>query len=83
MPDIPCRFGCAHAVVEVVLSAGCACHPDDRRQALCMQHYVKATPLGTMVLARVIEKEAWEWHMRQMEALNHGQRMVKQAMRQP
>jgi hypothetical protein len=32
------------------LSAGCVCYPVDREQALCMQHIVRATPLGTMEL---------------------------------
>jgi hypothetical protein len=38
-----CRF-CSDPVFE--LSAGCVCYPDDRYQALCMQHVIKATPLG-------------------------------------
>jgi len=34
------------------MSAGCVCFPGDVEQALCMQHVVRATPLGTMELKR-------------------------------
>ena len=30
------------------LSAGCACYPNDRDQALCLQHIERSTPLGAM-----------------------------------
>jgi hypothetical protein len=41
-----CRFCNAPAIVVITLSKGCICYPDDREQALCAQHLVRATPLG-------------------------------------
>lgn len=43
-----CRFCDDPAVVKVALSDGCFCFPADREQLLCAQHYVGATPLGSM-----------------------------------
>jgi hypothetical protein len=48
--DRLCRFQCGPAVAVFEMSAGCICYPADREQALCMQHIVRATPLGTMEL---------------------------------
>lgn len=50
--DLKCRFCDSPAVAVFRLDAGCACHPNDREQALCEQHVVKATPIGDMVLIR-------------------------------
>jgi hypothetical protein len=47
----PCRFGDGPAVAVFELDAGCACFPDDRWQALCTQHAMRASPLGSMELA--------------------------------
>lgn len=57
-----CRFGhSVEAAVRVDLSEGCICFPEDREQALCAQHYVRMTPLGSV---RVIEwlNPVWERH---------------------
>jgi hypothetical protein len=47
-----CRFNDSEAVAVFAMSEGCVCFPDDREQALCMQHIVRATPLGEMTLIR-------------------------------
>jgi hypothetical protein len=47
-----CRFCGTPAVAVFDLDRGCFCHPEDREQALCMQHVVKASPLGEMLLQR-------------------------------
>lgn len=56
---VPCRFCGTPAVAVFELDAGCACFPDDRRQALCMQHVVRASPLGTMELAEDLTSGAF------------------------
>jgi hypothetical protein len=48
----PCRFGDGPAVAVFDLDRGCACFPDDHRQALCVQHAIRSTPLGSMRLAQ-------------------------------
>lgn len=48
----PCRFGDGPAVAVFALSDGCACFPDDREQALCAQHALKASPIGAMTLTK-------------------------------
>jgi hypothetical protein len=45
------------------LEKGCFCYPDDRQQALCPQHYVKATPIGKMELVQVLDPALWEWFL--------------------
>lgn len=45
-----CRFCDSEAVGVFALDQGCACFPDDRLQPLCMQHIIKVTPIGDMVL---------------------------------
>lgn len=47
-----CRFCGAAAVAVFALPRGCICYPDDREQALCPQHVIRATPLGGMTLLR-------------------------------
>ena len=59
-----CRF-CHHGAVAVfTLSDGCACFPDDREQALCAQHIVRASPLGSMELKDVVDREMWAFMVR-------------------
>lgn len=48
--DLGCRFCSSPAVAIFTMTEGCLCYPDDRQQALCMQHILRATPLGTMDL---------------------------------
>jgi hypothetical protein len=50
-PPVSCRFGDGPAVAVFDMDAGCICFPDDRQQALCAQHAMRSTPLGSMVLA--------------------------------
>jgi hypothetical protein len=47
-----CRFCDSKPVAVFAFDSGCVCYPEDRRQALCMQHVVRATPLGSMQLAQ-------------------------------
>lgn len=51
-----CRFCDDFAVGLFEMSDGCVCFPEDREQWLCMQHALKATPLGSM---RCIASAAW------------------------
>ena len=60
-----CRFCSAAAVAVFTLSDGCFCFPDDREQALCLQHIVKATPSGTMDLKTVLDEPLWAWFQQQ------------------
>ena len=50
MTPARCRFCDDLAVAVFDLPRGCACFPDDRVQALCMQHIVKANDLAGMSL---------------------------------
>lgn len=45
-----CRFCNDGAVAIFALNEGCLCFPDDREQALCMQHVIKANPIGSMTI---------------------------------
>ena len=47
-----CRFGCDVAVFLVALQ-GCFCFPNDRKQWLCQQHFVKLDQEYT-VLADIV-----------------------------
>jgi hypothetical protein len=38
------------ALAIFAVSEGCLCRPDDREQALCLHHIMKATPLGSFEL---------------------------------
>ena len=49
-----CRFCSAPAAATYALDAGCLCYPEDREQALCVQHIIRATPLGAMRLLAVV-----------------------------
>ncbi len=57
-PDLECRFGCGPAIAVFAMDRGCVCYPDDRQQALCMQHIVRATPLGRMTVVRDLTADA-------------------------
>jgi hypothetical protein len=48
-----CRFGCDDAVLFVAVPEGCFCFPNDRKQWLCLQHFVKLDAPYT-VLADVV-----------------------------
>lgn len=56
-----CRFCRSSAIAIYELSKGCFCYPEDKEQALCPQHIVSATPIGTMELKEVIDTEIFEW----------------------
>jgi hypothetical protein len=53
-----CRFCGSLAAARFRLDRGCVCYPDDRIQDLCMQHVVRATPLGGMELMCVLD-DSW------------------------
>ena len=56
--ESPCRFVHNSAAVAIfTFSRGCICFPDDREQALCIQHIVGATPLGSMELVKDLTKD--------------------------
>jgi hypothetical protein len=63
--DVKCRFCSASAIAKYAMDRGCVCFPDDREQALCAQHIIRATPLGSMelledyTLEKVIERGLW------------------------
>jgi hypothetical protein len=44
-----CRFEGSPAVAIYEMDEGCLCHPEDRQQALCMQHVERANPIGSMI----------------------------------
>jgi len=55
--DVRCRF-CNDAAVGIFeFPGGCICYPEDRRQALCMQHVIRATPLDGMSLVEDLTME--------------------------
>jgi hypothetical protein len=54
MENVPCVMCGDPAVALYRMEKGCVCRPDDREQALCQQHIVKATPLGSMELVRYL-----------------------------
>lgn len=45
-----CRFCSTEPIARAAFDQGCFCYPDDREQDLCLHHYMRATPLGTMTL---------------------------------
>jgi hypothetical protein len=59
MPDhpTPCRFCGDPAVAVFALDRGCLCYPEDREQALCMQHVVRASPAGSMLLTADLTRD--------------------------
>ena len=59
--SVACRFCAWVAVARFALPQGCACYPDDREQALCVQHVVNAEPIGAMELIEVLDVPQWEW----------------------
>lgn len=56
-----CRFGDRPAIARYALSDGCVCYPDDREQDLCVQHILRATPLGTMKKLVVYDEARMHW----------------------
>jgi len=58
--QMKCRFCPSMAVAIVSLSNGCACYPHDREQALCLQHFVKASPLGSFEVTLVLVPELYQ-----------------------
>lgn len=64
---IPCRFCAAPAVVRFAFPQGCVCFPDCREAGLCLQHVVRATPLGEMRLLEILLPDVWEWFCREEE----------------
>ena len=59
--SVKCRFCKSDALAVFHLPRGCFCYPDDREQALCPQHIIRATPLGEMTLKEVLDADGWEW----------------------
>jgi hypothetical protein len=54
---VPCRF-CGEgssAVGKYAMPEGCFCYPNDREQALCAQHVIRATPIGAMELVVIYQ----------------------------
>ncbi len=49
-PPFYCRFGDGEAIAIWDMPGGCMCYPEDRAQALCLQHSRRATPLDGMTL---------------------------------
>jgi hypothetical protein len=43
---VPCRQCGDPAAAVFALPQGCVVYPDDREQALCVHHALRATPLG-------------------------------------
>jgi hypothetical protein len=58
-----CRFCDDNAVAVFSFPNGCVCYPDDRTQALCTHHSLKATPIYGMVLVEdlTVGNEFTEW----------------------
>ena len=58
-----CRFCDDEAVAIFVLNEGCFVFPNDREQALCMHHVLKATPIGSIELAKDLteNEEFTDW----------------------
>ena len=58
-----CHFCNSGAVAGFFMPEGCWCYPKDREQVLCMQHVIKATPLGGMELIGdfTVDREFSEW----------------------
>ena len=42
-------------------------YPDDREQALCLDHYISAAPIGPMEVAEMLDAPQWEWFTRTQE----------------
>jgi hypothetical protein len=58
-----CAHGCEHAAVLT------------QRGALCMRHYV--THEGNLAIAKVLDKDQWHAHLRQVEANLAAERAIK------
>jgi hypothetical protein len=56
-----CRMCGDEAVAVFHFSRGCVCFPHDQEQALCLQHIIKAEPLGDMVFKQALKPADWEW----------------------
>lgn len=49
-----CRFGCGDPVYGIfMMDRGCICYPNDRIQALCLQHAMKSEPIGEMEMIEI------------------------------
>jgi len=62
--DLKCA-GCkkpADMIVEY--DRGCFCRPNARHEPLCIQHYVKSTPLGWIEIVEVLPGP-WEQHIKE------------------
>lgn len=63
MEPVRCSFdGHAEAVARFLLERGCLGRPQDREQYLCIQHAVKAQPLGMMFLVEILDPE-WQYDL--------------------
>jgi hypothetical protein len=73
---VPCRFCGTPSVGIYHLDEGCFCYPDDREQALCSQHVLRATPLGEMILIKAFVSAICEQpvpsHLLAPGVLSHG-----------
>ena len=56
-----CRFCRARAVAVYALDAGCIAAPEDRRQALCVHHALRSTPLGNIDIVKVLDADLLAW----------------------
>lgn len=67
LPCIPqCRFDDGEAIAAFAMDEGCFCHPEDRAQALCLHHAMRANPNGNMILIQDFsEGEAFTAWLRQ------------------
>jgi len=61
-----CRFCHREAVAIYKLDQGCFCCPDEREHGYCIQHIIRANPLGSMELIEVLDEmelnNFYEWH---------------------
>ena len=59
---VKCSFGEGNvAVGHFEMSAGCAALPDVKSQDLCLQHIVKADPIGTMEMTLIYNVELYNF----------------------
>lgn len=56
-----CRFCHRPAVATFHLDAGCLCFPDEREHGYCIQHILRARPMGNMELREVLQQEEFDF----------------------
>ena len=65
-----CRFCNSDAAAVFTLEEGCLCFPAEREHAYCIQHIIRANPIGSMLLKEILDPERIAFYRQWQDAIS-------------